>query len=393
MTRYQIVSADAHVLEPTDIWNTWLPKQHREKAPKLVKDVDGGDGWLFAGATDPDPIGLVSTPGMAWDEFRWTGVTYEQARPGCYNGPERLKDMDIDGVDAEVLFPPQRTIGHFLGDDDDDFVMAGIEAYNNFLFDEFMAPDPTRLIGMAQIPSLGTDVAIDTLRKAKARGFKGVVISMWPSGGESVSDDDDPFWAAAADEGMPVCIHINLISRRTRQKQRAAAAKATQTSGERGIYGGKAAKANAKAVAGLGGVFATVPSTIGQLIFTGVFDRFPALHVSMIETGVGWIPHFLEQIDDRYWRNRSWGNIPISEAPSYYWFRNMSATFISDRNGIANRHGVGVDNIMWSTDYPHHGNDWPYSRKTIEDMMGHIPRDEREKIVASNAIRIFGMDS
>jgi predicted TIM-barrel fold metal-dependent hydrolase len=391
--RYEIVSADAHVLEPTDIWATWLPKKHRDKAPKLVKDADGGDAWLFAGAADPDPIGLVSTPGMAWDEFRWTGVTYEQARPGCYNGAERLKDMDIDGVGAEVLFPPQRTIGHFLGDEDDELVMAGIEAYNNFLFDEFMAPDPTRLIGMAQIPSLGTDVAIETMRKAKARGFKGVVISMWPSGGESVSDDDDPFWAAAADERMPVCIHINLISRRTRQKQRQAAAKAAEKGASGGgLYGGKAAKANAKAVAGLGGVFATVPSTIGQLIFTGVFDRFPELHVSMIETGVGWIPHFLEQIDDRYWRNRSWGNIPIREAPSYYWFRNMSATFISDRNGIENRYGVGVDNIMWSTDYPHHGNDWPYSRKTISDMMGHIPRHERRKIVADNAVRIFGLD-
>jgi predicted TIM-barrel fold metal-dependent hydrolase len=112
----------------------------------------------------------------------------------------------------------------------------------------------------------------------------------------------------------------------------------------------------------------------------------------MIETGVGWIPHFLEQIDDRYWRNRSWGNIPIKEAPSSYWFRNMSATFITDRNGIENRHGVGVDNIMWSTDYPHHGNDWPYSRKTIADTMGHIPADERSRIVAGNARRIFGLD-
>src|SRR5947209_1337233 len=227
MSGYEIVSADAHVLEPTDIWDTWLPKQYREKAPKLVEDADGGDAWLFAGDTDPDP---------------------------------------------------------------------------------------TRLIGMAQMPSLGTDVAIETMRKAKARGFRGVVISMWPSGGESISDDDDPFWSAAADEQMPVCIHINLISRRTRQKQRAAAAKASAgggAKGEKGIYGGKGAKANAKAVAGLGSVFSTVPSTIGQLIFTGVFERFPELHVSMIETGVGWIPHFLEQIDDRYWRNRSWGNIPI----------------------------------------------------------------------------------
>src|SRR5438270_12176288 len=180
MSGYEIVSADAHVLEPTDIWDTWLPKQYRAKAPKLVKDADGGDAWLFAGATDLDPIGLVSTPGMAWDDFRWTGFTYDDARPGCYNGPERLKDMDIDGVDAEILFPPQRTIGHFLGDEDDDFVRAGIEAYNNFLFDEFMAPDPTRLIGMAQMPSRRTAVAIVPIRKARARGFRAGVIPMTP---------------------------------------------------------------------------------------------------------------------------------------------------------------------------------------------------------------------
>ena len=106
---YDIISADAHILEPTDIWETWLPQKYADKAPKLVKDVDGGDAWLFAGASEPDPIGLVSTPGMAWDNFRWTGVTYEEARAGCYDGDERLKDMDLDGVDAEVLFAPQRT--------------------------------------------------------------------------------------------------------------------------------------------------------------------------------------------------------------------------------------------------------------------------------------------
>jgi predicted TIM-barrel fold metal-dependent hydrolase len=248
---------------------------------------------------------------------------------------------------------------------------------------------------MAQIPSLGTDVAVDTLRKSKARGFKGVVISCWPSGGDGISDDDDPFWAAAADEDMPVCIHINLISRAARQRSRAAAIKA----GGNRLYGtsdaaaDKASKANAKAVAGLGGVFSSVPATIGQIIFTGVFERFPELHISMIETGVGWLPHFLEQIDDRFWRNRSWGNIPISEPPSFYWYRNMSATFITDRVGITLRHGVGVDNMMWSTDYPHHGNDWPYSRKVINDTMGGLPDEERHQILAGNAVRIFHLDN
>ena len=386
---FRIVSADAHVLEPPHIWETWLPKKHQEKAPVLAKDADGGDAWQFAGSPDPDPIGLVATPGMAWDDFRWTGVTYAEARPGCYDGKARIEDMDLDGVDAEVLFPPQRTIGHFLGDSDDDFVRAGIEAYNNFLWEEFSASDRNRLVGMAQIPSTGVDDAVDTLRKAKARGFKGVIISCWPSAKDDISDLDDPFWAAAQDEGMPVCIHINLIGREARARARAASSKnlgyGTGTAEQK-------KKNNAKAVGGLAGVFSAVPGTIGKLIFTGVFERFPDLHISMIETGIGWIPHFLEAMDDRYWRNRSWGQIPIAEPPSHYWYKNMSATFITDRVGIGLRHLVGVENAMWSTDYPHHGNDWPISRKVINDYMSDIPAAERHAILAGNAVRIFDLD-
>jgi predicted TIM-barrel fold metal-dependent hydrolase len=389
--KYEVIDADCHILEPPHIWETWLPKEFQEKAPKLVKDADGGDGWLFAGATDPDPIGLTSTPGMAFDQFRWTGVTYDEARSGCYIGSDRLKDMDIDGVDAEVLFAPQRTIGHFLGDDDDDFVLAGIDAYNNFLREEFCAPDPTRLIAVGQLPSTGVDDTVAYAKKLKDQGFKAVAMSNWPAGGETISDEDDAFWAAAQDLDLPVCIHINVISRSTRAKQRKAA-QAAAKAGEGTLYGGKAAKANAKAVGGLAGVFSTVPSTMSQLIFTGVFERFPNLHVTMIETGVGWMPHFLEMADDKYWRNRSWGNIPLSEPPSYYWYRNMSATFIVDRSGINQRHAVGVDNMMWSSDYPHHGNDWPYSRKTINEMMGTIDRAEQAKIVCGNAQRIFKLE-
>jgi predicted TIM-barrel fold metal-dependent hydrolase len=167
---------------------------------------------------------------------------------------------------------------------------------------------------------------------------------------------------------------------------------AAARSGTGTLYGGREATANAKAVAGMGTVFSTVPATVAQLIFTGTFDRIPGLTIAMIETGVGWIPHFLEQIDDKYWRNRSWGKIPIKQPPSYYWYQNMAATFIVDRNGIDNRYGAGVDNIMWSSDYPHHGNDWPYSRMTINAMMGHIPMDERRRICSENAVRIFHLD-
>ena len=387
MATFRIVSADAHVLEPPHIWKTWLPSQYQDKAPTLVKDVDGGDAWQFAGSPDPDPIGLVTTPGLPWDQFRWTGVTYEQARAGCYDGKARLADMDIDGVDAELLFPPQRTMSHFLGDDDDDFVLAGVEAYNDFLFEEFCAPDPSRLIGLAQMPSIGIDTAVDALRKAKARGAKGVIISNWPSGGDSLSTDDDPFWAAACDEGLPVSIHINIVSR----KQRAAQRRATEKAGP-ALYDMSSEATRAKAIGGMSNVFSATAGAITQMIFTGVFERFPELQVCWIESGVGWIPHFIEAVDDRYWRNRVWGDLPIKHPPSFYWYRNNAATFITDRSGIALRNAAGIKNIMWSSDYPHHGNDWPYSRKVIEETMGNIPLEEKVLITGGNATRIWRLD-
>jgi predicted TIM-barrel fold metal-dependent hydrolase len=289
-------------------------------------------------------------------------------------------------VHAEILFPPQRTLSHFLGDDDDEFVLAGVEAYNNFLFEEFCAPDPDRLIGLAQVPSLGIDTAVDALRKARARGGKGVIISNWPSGGESLSEADDPFWAAAVDESLPVSVHINIISR----AQRGASRQAAAASGKP-MYDMSSAAARAKAIGGMSHVFSMAAGSITQMLFSGVFERFPELQMCWIETGVGWLPHFLESLDDRYWRNRSWGQLEISEPPSFYWHRNNAASFITDRSGIALRHAVGVDNMMWSSDYPHHGNDWPYSRKVIDETMGHVADDERARIIGDNARRIWGL--
>jgi predicted TIM-barrel fold metal-dependent hydrolase len=388
MSNSRIIDADCHILEPPDIWKNHLGSKWQEKAPKLVKDYQGGDAWLTAVGGQPDPIGLVSTPGMPFDKFRWYGVTYEEARAGCYNGAERLKDMEIDGVSAEVLFPPQRTMSHFLGDEDEDFVLAGVEAYNNFLFEEFCAPDPKRLVGMAQIPSIGIDSAIDGLRKAKARGAKGVVISNWPAGNDALSVDDDPFWAAAVDEGLPVTIHINIISR----KQRMAGRKAAAARGSQ-LYDMSSEATRAKAIGGMSHVFSMATGCMTDMIFTGVFERFPELQVCWIETGVGWIPHFLECLDDRWWRNRVWGDLPLTEPPSFYWYRNNAASFIIDHTGVELRNRVGIDNMMWSSDYPHHGNDWPYSRRVIEDMMGSVAEDERSRISGGNAARIWNLDN
>ena len=352
-----------------------------------MKDHEGGDAWLYAGSANPDPIGLTTTPGKRFEDFRWHGVSYDDpdVRPGCFNGKARLEDMDIDGIDAEIIFPPQRTIGHWLGNADYELVHAGVDAYNEFAFDEF-AVDPKRQIPMFQLPSTGVDNAIRYLEKAKEKGAKGVVIGCWPSGKENLSDEDDKFWAALVESGLPLTIHINVIGRESRMKAQKAGSTATQ-----GVKKG-APNANQRAIGGMAGVFAMVPPTLGNMIFQGIFDRFPDLKVILIETGVGWIPHFMEQLDDRYWRNRGWGEINIKEAPSYYWHQNFAATFIMDVIGLQIRHAVGVENMMWSTDYPHHGCDWPYSRKVIDETFVGIDPTEREKILAGNAVRLWKLD-
>ena len=275
-----------------------------------MKDYEGGDAWLTAVGGDPDPIGLVSTPGMPFDKFRWYGVTYEEARAGCYNGDERLKDMDIDGVDAEILFPPQRTMSHFLGDDDEDFVLAGVEAYNNFLFEEFCAPDPKRLIGMAQIPSIGIDSAVDGLRKAKARGAKGVLISNWPAGNDEPLARRRPVLGRGGRRGPARSRSTSTSSAGSSAwpARKAAAARGNQ------LYDMSSEATRAKAIGGMSHVFSMATGCMTDMIFTGVFERFPELQVCWIETGVGWIPHFLECLDDRWWRNRVWGDLPLTRA-------------------------------------------------------------------------------
>ena len=366
---YQIISADSHTVEPPDLWEKWLERKHLDTAPKLVDDGDGGDAWVYMGSNKPEPLGLVTCVGTHPEELKWTGKKYGvNLHPSCHDGAERLKVMDVDGVDAEILFPPQRAMLTFMKNTDRDPHLAGIQAYNRWLKDGFCAADPRRLVGMFQIPNVGIDTSVKELERAKKEGFRGVAISAWPSGGDTLSPEDDPLWNAAAELDMPVSIHLLLaVSQR------------------------KTAGTKAAAVAIGATAFALTMPLITELIFQGVFDRFPKLRMAAVETGVGWIPHFLEMTDDRYWRNRIWTNTQLKKVPSQYFRDHWLATFIVDRNGISVRHQVGVENMAWSTDFPHHGNDWPYSRRVIDGLFADVPEDERRKIICTNAARFWGL--
>ena len=124
----------------------------------------------------------------------------------------------------------------------------------------------------------------------------------------------------------------------------------------------------------------TIP-IFSQLILGGVLERHPKLRIGVAEVGVGWLPFFMEQTDDNYVRHRFWTGNHLKLLPSDYLKRQLFSTFQQDTYGIKNREYM-IDNIMWSSDYPHSGADWPNSRVTIANHMRGVPDDEQRKILA-----------
>jgi uncharacterized protein len=383
MHRYRIISADGHVIEPPDLWQRYLPSRFHSRMPRLVKDPLGGDAWELVPGAPPMPLGLVTNAGewgKRYEDNAWYGWSYDDIRAGAFDGKERLLEQDIDGVDAEVIYPSQRTMGTFMAQEDDDYHLAGLEAYNTWLATDFNAVDPSRLLGLAQMPATDTTTAVKWLREAKAAGFRGVILSAYPSGGAELSADDDPFWEAAEQEAMPVHIHSGLTHA---GKRKAGAGAALQT-----------AKAQFGALPGLqqmGGAVAGASEWLSRFIFSGMFDRFPALQMAAVECGAGWLPHFLEHMDDHWWRNRVWTKSTLRELPSEYFRRNWKVTFIREPFAVQTRHWIGVKNLMWSTDYPHHRHDWPYSRRVIEESFLGVPDDEKHAMVCGNAVDFYNL--
>ena len=113
----------------------------------------------------------------------------------------------------------------------------------------------------------------------------------------------------------------------------------------------------------------------------------------LVEVDSSWTPYLREQMDDRFQRANPATRPDIKRLPSEYFTDSIATTFITDPYAIVNRHYVGLSQMMWSSDYPHGGSDWPESRAAIDRYFDGVPEDERHQILAGNALRIYGAPS
>jgi predicted TIM-barrel fold metal-dependent hydrolase len=324
------------------------------------------------GVKDPINFGLNAAAGLPLADRRpW--ARFEEIRAGGYDPKARLGEMDVDLVDACVLFPTPRVSQLVIGTRDPVLHLALVQAYNDWL-SEYCSYAPGRLGGVMLVPNRGVDDAVAEVKRVLGTpGIVGALIGCFPHGDLDLADEDDAVWHTVADTGLPLHIHVKLVNELPRDIY------SSPTITEGHVEGDLR--------------FLQAPVRMLQFVNGGVFDRVPQLQVVLAEVDAGWVPYVKEQVDNRLLRRTPGTAIRRRQLPSRVIEQHFSFTYITDHFALRNRHAIGVERLMWSSDYPHAGSDWPESVRTIHADFADVPARERDLILGGNALRLYRFGS
>jgi predicted TIM-barrel fold metal-dependent hydrolase len=329
----QWISADGHFAEPPDLFETKLPAKFRDQALKFPAD-----------------------------KYYETG---HHLRAGGWDPKERLKDMALDHTSAEVFYPTNGAQIWKL--EDPELEAAHCRVYNDFMM-EYCSYAPERLWGLAMLPMRNIDLAVEEMKRCI--GQKGVYgVATWtcpPTDLPWTSDHYAKLWAAAADLDITVSMHAN-----------------------HGPYTGRGRDPNVTPWEQAARYDVMRP--LGDIIASGVLERYPNLRVVVAEYGVGWMPFWAQELDYYYMARRTAIQVKLPRPPSEYIFDRLQVygTFISDIVGGTQVPLYGKHNYMWTSDYPHPACIWPNSAEYIAQDLGHLRKEDREPVIATNAARIY----
>ena len=395
MTRMPlIISADDHVIEPPTVWSDRLPEKYRDIGPRvkvLAADAfvqqgrdyvpnpssDGSAGpgawWHYEDKVYPI-IRYAAAAGFPAEEVDGRCVTYDNMRPGCWQRDARLEDMALNGIEAALNFPnyPRFCGQIFTEAQDRELALLCVRAYNDWMVDEWAGGSGGRLIPMGIIPLWDAELAAEEVRRNAARGVRAVAFCEIPAwfGLPSIHTNYwDPFLRACDETGTVICMHVGSSSRMNTTSADAPYAVPTVM------------------------IFSNSAMAMCDWLLSGVLHRFQDLKLMFAECQIGWIPYLLERADDA-WTTHLWSH-PDSTfpgLPSDYYEGRVYSCFYKDPVGIELLHHVKVDQVLFETDFPHQDSTWPHTPKIAEEMFGHLPPDQVEKIARGNAIKLFGLD-
>jgi predicted TIM-barrel fold metal-dependent hydrolase len=381
MAAMRVISADSHAMEPADLWTSRLDAKLRDRAPRVVTTEKGGHLFSAPGIR-PFPVAGgfgIGKSGQELKEHMKKG--YEAARPSGWDPAERLKDQDVDGVSAEVIYT---TLGMPLfALDDVELQQACFHAYNDWV-NEFASYNRKRLYPIALISLEDIGEGIRELERSAKLGLRGAMI--WgspPREKPYFSADYDPFWAAAESLDLPLSLHV--ITGKNQGK--------VKTREEREAREEKEERGPAPFLLQSMGAVHTIQRSLQQMIFGGVFDRHPRLKIVSAENDSGWVAHFMYRLDHVYEKfGALWDKVGLKLKPSDYVRRNVWVTFQDDMIGPMTYSYFGTDNYMWASDFPHTDSTWPNSLKVIAKDFEGLPDEVTRKMVADNAAKLYRME-
>jgi predicted TIM-barrel fold metal-dependent hydrolase len=372
-----MISSDSHVVEPPDLWTARMPRRLAERAPRVVSQ-DDGDWWYVDGRKTMSFVGIQTGVRFAKDPDRLvTSARFADVRAAAYDPQRYLAENEEDGVWGSVLYPSEGLV--IFSVPNTEVVSASMRAYNDWIA-EFCAHAPSRLKGIAMVNVDEIDAAVAELERVRRLGLAGVLVTVRPPVWAPFhSELYEPFWAAAADLGLPISLHV-----------------ATDRGDPRG--GDAAFTLDVKRVPP--SVFINkdhqVRQALADLILEGVFERHPRLRVGSVEHELAWIPFFLDQMDytytDRPARGAWYRFKERGVLPSEFWHRHCFASFQEDATGVRLRDLIGVASLSWGSDYPHTESTFPRSREIVGELLAGVPADEARAIVAGNAARLYGFE-
>lgn len=390
--KYARIDVDAHIQEKPDTWTSRMSKaKWGDRIPHLEeytpqtepgKAHDSGNGHLVAWHPRSHRWMINGRPGMPFPslchavipDHETLPARWEEVPPSVYDGRARLKAMDQDGVSCEVFYPNVTgpSADAFQGTDPD-FEAECVRAYNDHQVDEFLAVSKERFVPLTVVPYSDIERTVGEVVYSAKRGHRGAIMTSAPDQRGLPYFNDrywDPLWATAQDLGIPINFHGSGGARRMRVD----------------LMNGTSTR-RARALTGSIG-FNLQAQYMSNFLFSGVFDRFPSLTFVVAESGIGWIPYVLESCDHEWEQNQLYRQ-GFTRKPSEIFRQHIYVDFWYEQEGLRNRHFIGVDRLMWESDFPHPTSLFPESTKYVELSLKGVPEDERQKILVENPKRVY----
>ena len=366
--RYTIISVDDHLVEPPDMFEGRLPSSLQSRAPKVIIDEQGREVWEFEGQRFTQ-VGMNAVAGRKQSMKNLEPTRFEDMRRGCWDIEARIHDMDLNGVWASMNFPSMITgfCGRvFAQIDDKNLGWETTKAWNDWLYESWWQPHPERIIPLGITFLADPELAAQEIRRNAERGFVAVTLPERPQriGLPSLFTGYwDPIVQACAETDTVIALHV-------------------------GSSGGYELTEGAPALQLGATMFGQLSlAACAEWLWSGYPVKYPNLKIAMSEGGIGWVAMLMDRLDnivDRSGYGLGWDTRPTDVLKRNFWFCTLD-----DPSTISTRHRIGVENIMFETDYPHGDGTWPHTQDLVEETYGDLPADELRAILSGNAARVF----